>query len=1245
MEFHIAREVRDRYQVSDTLFNFVGNVIFADLASCRELAYRMTEVRTASGLDPVHPGALFAMGLIDEISHALVARYRQSRDPQVSQAALQWFSRQVGEDNVEKLLRTFVQEFPNVAIYRGEIPLDRWLDHSTEGLQHREAVLEELMLLWLANQNPAFRPFRELYDDTKLAESTAYKQVTAQLGSYFATRPDTGMGRGNLLDLLRAPMEASPDSLSGQLAWIRENWADYLGESFRKILLATDVLKEEEVAIWMRFHPTDAHRSHAPLSDTHPSEVPDFRSIHPGDVEYERFSPDQDWMPNVVMIAKSTYVWLAQLTRQYGRPIDRLDQVPDEELQTLANRGLNALWLIGLWERSRASARIKHVRGQQDAVASAYSLFDYRIADDLGGDHAYRNLRDRAARHGIRLASDMVPNHMGIDSPWVVEHPEWFLSRPDRPWPSYNFNGPDLSSDGRVELKIEDHYYDQSDAAVVFQRRDNHSGHTEYVYHGNDGTSFPWNDTAQLNYLRADVREQVIQTILHVARLFPIIRFDAAMTLARRHVQRLWFPLPGSGGSIPSRAESSMTQEQFDSLMPNEFWREVVDRVASEVPGTLLLAEAFWLMEGYFVRTLGMHRVYNSAFMNMLRDEENAKYRSVIKNTVEFDPDILKRYVNFMSNPDERTAIDQFGTGDKYFGVCTMMATLPGLPMFGHGQVEAFTEKYGMEYKRPRYEEDPNQPLVDRHMREIAPLLKNRHVFTESANFALFDFWLDNGTVDENVFAWSNRSGHQSALVVYHNKFASTSGTLHASSFRTDKNTGALYNLRLHEALALPGDGDAVLAYQDNASGLHFLRRLGEIRQRGLHLDLGAYQYHVLQNWREMIPTADYPWDALCSDLNGTGVWSLDDALAKFKLRPVHEALRAALHADTLRCFSDIIEAEAGDGALHLPGAHQAPCSREETLAALEKQAERFFRAAFDSLNLTRAPQPTTPPATAHAVQGSPSAAEPSPAQAETALAPAINPASTSAQLAHTACERYHKLLLAAEKLPFLERAFIRSWSSDARLVLPSYSPQTTAVNVLAPVVSWCLVRALIDTLPADRNAGQHPGEIFDRLYLRFAIADAFHPLGLDADHAYRAAARVRILIAAPQRPLPSATQPLLSWDDPDTVWLTGLHTAQGHRYFIKEAHEQLLWWSILPQLVAVAEKDSAARSSATRITLRALEGQLDEAVTAAAQSGYRLDHLLQPASTSNETGAANSAKPASESTPDQEPTVTRRSD
>jgi hypothetical protein len=233
----------------------------------------------------------------------------------------------------------------------------------------------------------------------------------------------------------------------------------------------------------------------------------------------------------------------------------------------------------------------------------------------------------------------------------------------------------------------------------------------------------------------------VIQTILHVARQFPIIRFDAAMTLARRHVQRLWFPEPGSGGAIPSRAEHGMSSEAFLQAMPNEFWREVVDRVAHEAPGTLLLAEAFWLMEGYFVRTLGMHRVYNSAFMNMLRDEKNANYRSVIKNTIEFDPEILQRYVNFMNNPDERTAVDQFGRGEKYFGTCVMLSTLPGLPMFGHGQLEGFEEKYGMEFRRASRVEDADVGMVAEHWRRISPLLHRRGLFSGASDFRLYDCW------------------------------------------------------------------------------------------------------------------------------------------------------------------------------------------------------------------------------------------------------------------------------------------------------------------------------------------------------------------------------------------------------------------------------------------------------------------------------------------------------------------------
>ena len=52
------------------------------------------------------------------------------------------------------------------------------------------------------------------------------------------------------------------------------------------------------------------------------------------------------------------------------------------------------------------------------------------------------------------------------------------------------------------------------------------------------------------------------------------------------------------------------------------------------------------------------------------------------------------------------------------------MVTMPGLPMFGHGQVEGFAEKYGMEYRRAYLDEGVDRELVDRHKREIFPLMK-----------------------------------------------------------------------------------------------------------------------------------------------------------------------------------------------------------------------------------------------------------------------------------------------------------------------------------------------------------------------------------------------------------------------------------------------------------------------------------------------------------------------------------------
>jgi hypothetical protein len=456
-------------------------------------------------------------------------------------------------------------------------------------------TLEDLLLLSILHQNPAIQPYYDLSDDAPLHEDDAYDPMLHSLSDFLDSQPAFGSAgsRGEtLIQVLRAPALASPYSLAGQLEFLLTRWGSLLGDALiARLLRGMDFVNEEAIrGDWAGGFGGDAP-------------VLTFGGAY---AEYERFSPDKDWMPRLVLMAKNSYVWLDQLSRKYQRAIARLDEIPDEELDILAVRGFSGLWLIGLWERSKASQRIKQMMGDADAVASAYSLHSYDIAGDLGGWDALGNLRSRAWQRGIRLSADMVPNHMGIDSTWVMGHPDWFLSLPHPPYANYAFNSVDLSEDQRVGVFLEDHYYSKTDAAVVFKRLDRWTGDERFIYHGNDGTSMPWNDTAQLDYLKPEVREAVIQTILHVARNFPVIRFDAAMTLAKKHIQRLWFPQPGSGGAIPSRSEHGMTRAEFDARIPEEFWREVVDRVAAEVPDTLLLAEAFWLMEGYFVRTLGI---------------------------------------------------------------------------------------------------------------------------------------------------------------------------------------------------------------------------------------------------------------------------------------------------------------------------------------------------------------------------------------------------------------------------------------------------------------------------------------------------------------------------------------------------------------------------------------------------------------------------------------------------------------
>jgi glycosidase len=855
----------------------------------RIIFYRELSARLSGRGGSVTAGELNLYALSLRIQRFLIREYLDKESTPVASQLLADAGIPPGSPELAAFVRSFCRVFPGGPFLdHPELDPSAWLEAEPTAGRH-QTLVAEMLLLNLAVENRALDGFRELLDPAELFLSGDSGVIVAGIVRSLVKSPPltpTGM---TLPDFLRLPLKAYPASLYGQLEYMKTNWQRLLPEELLpEIFGAFAVMKEE----WGLF---------APQGEPGPSPVLEFgRSTGPATNDYypepERFSADTDWMPNVVLLAKMVYVWLGQLSSRYGTAISRLDQIPDAELDRLARWGVTGLWLIGLWERSPASQTIKQICGNPEAISSAYSLFDYAIAADLGGEEALWDLRQRALKRGIRLASDMVPNHTGLFSKWIVEHPDWFVQLDYPPYPAYRFTGTDLSSSPDISLHIEDGYWERRDAAVVFKHYDHRTGRTRYIYHGNDGSSTPWNDTAQLNYLNPEVREAVTRTILHVARMFPIIRFDAAMTLAKKHYQRLWFPQPGHGG-VPSRAEHGMTREAFDAAMPEEFWREVVDRVAADAPDTLLLAEAFWLMEGYFVRTLGMHRVYNSAFMNMLKMEENSKYRQTIKNVLEFNPQVLQRFVNFMNNPDEKTAVEQFGKESKYLGACVLLVTMPGLPMIGHGQVEGFHEKYGMEYKKAYWDEPVDEHLVKEHEKRIFPLMRRRWLFSGADNFVFYDFRTGDD-VNEDVFAYSNMAGDQRALVLYHNRFAVAAGWISSSTSMATKVDNGDMQLRrttLGEALRFKGDGRHYYIFRDYASNLEYIRNGRELCEKGLFMELSAYDYHVFLDFREVWDDEFGNYGRLCHQLEGGAVLSIDEELKQVRYRELIDRLRLHL--------------------------------------------------------------------------------------------------------------------------------------------------------------------------------------------------------------------------------------------------------------------------------------------------------------------------------------------------------------
>ena len=239
-----------------------------------------------------------------------------------------------------------LNNFPPFDVFKNKINANDFINGKTSGKPNKEIFLEEIILLHLENNNPAAKQLEELYSEKILIEKTKYRELLNHTEKFFSNEKPIGPENLPLIQFLRKPLVTSPDNLDGQLDYILTNWKIFIYDKFgRRLLKGKDIIYEDSKLFLHHMGgkgtpPVPAYEFDKEYFAMLKAKLAEGGKLTTDEStyyeEYEKFTQDIDWMPNVVMIAKNAFVWLDQLSKKYQREIKSLDQIPDEELDRLA---------------------------------------------------------------------------------------------------------------------------------------------------------------------------------------------------------------------------------------------------------------------------------------------------------------------------------------------------------------------------------------------------------------------------------------------------------------------------------------------------------------------------------------------------------------------------------------------------------------------------------------------------------------------------------------------------------------------------------------------------------------------------------------------------------------------------------------------------------------------------------------------------------------------------------------------
>ncbi|KAL0233105.1 hypothetical protein GEMRC1_011850 [Eukaryota sp. GEM-RC1] len=354
----------------------------------------------------------------------------------------------------------------------------------------------------------------------------------------------------------------------------------------------------------------------------------------------------------------STRPWLYELSQKYQRSIHSLDDVPDAEIQVIANMNMDMVYMMGVWQLGPSGLlhdrtdpglingfkRLLPDFTMDDVIGSPYAVVNYSTNSVIGGNGALTRFRYRLRKFGLRLMLDFVPNHMATDTIFM-SNLRYFIRCPpgwDCPSSEYLRNG---------------------------------------VAYGKDPYSGAWTDTAQLNYWDQETIKLQIQNLLTVASYADGIRVDMAMLLLNDVIEMTW------GNHMKDLGYSKPRVE---------FWESAIKEVKKQFPDCLFLAEQYWYKEEELLG-LGFDSVYDKDGMyEALKSGDLDNIRGLVWGRKSH----MIHFAHFVENHDEERAVVSFGSATRSIGAALVSFTLPGLKFHHHGQWEGKRNRLDVHLRR-----------------------------------------------------------------------------------------------------------------------------------------------------------------------------------------------------------------------------------------------------------------------------------------------------------------------------------------------------------------------------------------------------------------------------------------------------------------------------------------------------------------------------------------------------------------